>query len=514
MRTGWLRWGGFAAIPGVLGLAVIVGWATAPTLPTRLLAGYGALLLAAAAAGGLLLAALRRVRRADERRRWWPILLALACLTGWVATGPGVWLVGHRTPDPAWGAGFFLLTCLALGWGLVLRGGRLPRTVIGLAALLGDALLIPGAMALVLLERGQFTPLLPFGAATAVAWAYAGGLTLLLLAVTVMLSGAAPGWQRGPRWLLAAAVGLLAVGGAALGRLPLITLASGFPLAALLWAVGLPLMAISAHWEVAARPHDAAAAREMDAYLGSLGMLPPALLLAVGAGLALAAGPSALPGARAAQLCVLLGVLLLLALGRALLHALHTRLAYLALLGRVRESERAAVTDPLTGLPNTRACTQRLADEVARAARYQRPLAVIFADIDFFKLINDVHGHGVGDDALCAVAHTLRDRIRTMDMAARLGGEEFVLILPETTLSQADILAERLRQAIENLRLPLPGGGVLRMTISLGIAAYPETSDNAEGLLHDADAAMGRAKEAGRNRVMHARAKSLLFVFE
>ncbi len=282
----------------------------------------------------------------------------------------------------------------------------------------------------------------------------------------------------------------------------------------LLWTVALPMVAISAHWELAARPHDAADARETDAYLGSLGILPPVLLLLVGAGLALAIGPTLLRGAHGLHLFVLLSLLLLLALGRALLHALHTRLAYLALLGRVRESERAAVTDPLTGLPNKRACTQRLEDEVTRAARYKRPLAVIFADIDFFKLINDTHGHGVGDDALCAVAHMLRDRIRTTDMAARLGGEEFVLILPETTLSQADILAERLRQAIDNLRLPLPGGGVLRMTISLGIAAYPETSDSADSLIHDADEAMGRAKEAGRNRVMHARAKSLLFVLE
>ncbi len=225
----WLRWGGFAAIPGVLGIAVIIGWVTVPALPIRLLVGYGTLLLAALVAGGLLIPALRRIRRSDERRRWWPMFLALGFLIGWVMAGPGVWLVGHRTPNPTWGAALFLLTCLALSWGLLSRGGRLPRTVIGLAALLGDALLIPGAFALVLLERGQFTRLLPFGAVTAVAWAYVAGVALLLMAVTVMLSGAAPAWQRGPRWLLAAAAGLLAVGGASLGRLPLIVLESGFP---------------------------------------------------------------------------------------------------------------------------------------------------------------------------------------------------------------------------------------------------------------------------------------------
>ena len=505
---------GFAAIPGLLGLAVLVGWATLPALPTRLLAAYGAVLLTLLGTGLLLCGVLRRVRRVDERRRWWPFLGALVLLAGWVAAGPGVWLVGHRTPVPAWGAVLFLLAHALFGCGLLLRGGGLPRSVIGLAALLGDNLLILGAVVLILLERGQLSLLLPFTAASAVPWAYAVGLLLVLISLTTMLSEATPAHQRGPRGLLALATGLLVVGDAALGRLPLIALPSGFPLTPLLWAVSLPLVGIACAWELAVRPKDAAGARETDAYLTSLGMLPPVLLLVVGAGLVQQSGKVLLQGAHAVQLLSLLSLLLLLALGRALLHALHTRMAYDALLGRVRESERVAVTDPLTGLPNKRACMQRLEDEVTRAARYKRPLTVIFADIDFFKLINDAHGHGVGDQALCAVAHTLRDRVRTTDMAARLGGEEFVLILPETTLSQADILAERLRAAIEAIRLPLAGGGTLQMTISLGLAAYPETSDTAESILHDADEAMGRAKEAGRNRVMHARAKSLLFVFE
>lgn len=509
-----LRWSALLAIPVPLGLAVCIGWVALSALPARLSVAYGSALCAIGITIGLLARLLRRTRQRDERRPWWMLLAGLGFLLGWLVNGPGVWLVGHRTPVPAWGAGCFLLAHVFLSAGLAMRGDRWPHSLIGLAALLGDNLLILGACALIILERGQLSLLLPFRQAAAVPWAYAVGMVLLLGGVATMLSGPASANTRGPRWLLACGAGVLVIGDAALARLPLIIPPAGFPLTALLWTLAVPCFVIAAYWELAARPRDATQAGETDAYLTNNSLLPSMALLLVGAGLALRDSRMLLQSEDAVQLWGLLCLLLLFALLRVVLHGLLSRQAYQALLRRVRESERVAVTDPLTGLPNKRACLRRLEDEISRAARYKRPLAVIYADLDFFKLINDLHGHAAGDLALCAAAYTLQERVRTTDMAARMGGEEFVLILPETTLSQADILAERLRVAIEALRPTLPTGTVLQMTISLGIAAYPETSETADGLLQDADEAMGRAKEAGRNRVMPARAKCLLFVFE
>jgi diguanylate cyclase (GGDEF)-like protein len=177
-------------------------------------------------------------------------------------------------------------------------------------------------------------------------------------------------------------------------------------------------------------------------------------------------------------------------------------------------SERLVMTDSLTSLANKRACTKRMEDEIARAKCYNLPLAIIYADIDFFKLINDVHGHAIGDLAICAVGKCLQKNVRSTDMVARLGGEEFVIILSETTLGQATLLANRLRKIIEVFRIPLSNGTRLQMTVSLGVSAYPETSDNSIHMLQDADDAMSRAKEAGRNRVFEAKATQRLFVLE
>lgn len=509
------RWLALVALPLSLGLAVCVGWAVCPLLPARLLVAYGSALVALLATAALFVRLLhRRITRADERWPWALLLAGVVLLIGWIAAGPGVWLVAHGTPVPIVGSLLFLAAHLCLAVGITLRGGRLPHTMTGLAAMLGDNLLILAAAVLIILERGQLALLPPFNPASAVLWGYSGGILLLLAGVTVMLSATPPVYQRGPRALLAGTAALLVLGDAAIARLQLLPLAFGFPLTPLLWALAVPCLVIAGYWELAARPKDATQARDNDEYLTDMGLLPPVALLLVGAGLAMHDSQNLLRRADLSTLWMLLSLLLALALGRALLHALHTQLAYLALLRRVRESERVAVTDPLTGLPNKRACLSRLEDEISRAARYKRPLAVIYTDLDFFKMINDAHGHAAGDLVLCAAAHLLQERIRTTDMAARMGGEEFVIILPETTLSSADILAERLRAAMEALYPTLPNGVSLPITASLGIAAYPETSETADGLLQDADEAMGRAKEAGRNRVMHARAKHLLFVFE
>jgi len=166
------------------------------------------------------------------------------------------------------------------------------------------------------------------------------------------------------------------------------------------------------------------------------------------------------------------------------------------------EVQRLATTDPLTGLANRRVLEQRLEEEARRARRYQRPLSLIMADLDHFKVYNDTYGHPAGDVVLQEVANLLRANVRETDLVVRYGGEEFAVLLPETSLAGALAVAEKLRIAVENHPFPrreaLPGG---RLTISLGVATFPEEVGEPEALIRYADEALYRAKESGRNRV-------------
>ncbi|QIT56728.1 diguanylate cyclase [Aquisalimonas sp. 2447] len=160
-----------------------------------------------------------------------------------------------------------------------------------------------------------------------------------------------------------------------------------------------------------------------------------------------------------------------------------------------------AIRDPLTGLYNRREFDQQFAEEVERARRYQRPLALIWLDVDEFKAINDTHGHLAGDDVLRALAGLVRDNIRNVDYAARYGGEELAVVMPEMTSAEAEEGALRLRDLVASRPLPVEGGGDVRVTVSIGVAAFPEHGDSAEDLLAAADTAMYAAKRSGRNRV-------------
>jgi len=166
--------------------------------------------------------------------------------------------------------------------------------------------------------------------------------------------------------------------------------------------------------------------------------------------------------------------------------------------------ERLARTDPLTGLANRRRFMEELEQEVERSERYGRPLALVALDLDRFKSVNDTHGHAAGDDVLREAAQALRSVCRDVDLAARMGGEEFSLLLPETDIAGARIVAERLREHIAGAAHRSPAGQVFRVTASLGVAtARPGASG--EALLQAADEALYRAKDAGRNRVALAR---------
>lgn len=162
--------------------------------------------------------------------------------------------------------------------------------------------------------------------------------------------------------------------------------------------------------------------------------------------------------------------------------------------------EELAMTDELTGLPNRRYFFGRGQEEISRSLRYNTPLSLIMLDIDKFKTINDTYGHEAGDKALKCIAKTLKEIPRVVDLPARLGGEEFGVLLPNTQLKNAVILAERLRKSIEELhcqREDIP----ITLTASLGVAAFQADMKNLDDLLRNADSAMYQAKNRGRNRV-------------
>jgi diguanylate cyclase (GGDEF)-like protein len=172
---------------------------------------------------------------------------------------------------------------------------------------------------------------------------------------------------------------------------------------------------------------------------------------------------------------------------------------------RHRTVEQQALVDGLTGLANRRVCTAALEKELARARRFEEPLALVLADIDDFKRVNDRFGHPTGDEVLKAFATTLRESVREIDLAGRWGGEEFVLLLPGTDLEGGRELAERVRRALEALELPAPDGDAVQVTASFGVAAFPE-AESQDRLVAAADRALYEAKRAGKNQVAAATA--------
>jgi two-component system cell cycle response regulator len=159
-----------------------------------------------------------------------------------------------------------------------------------------------------------------------------------------------------------------------------------------------------------------------------------------------------------------------------------------------------AITDALTGLFNRRYMESHLAGLLEQASARGKPLAVLVTDIDYFKSINDTHGHDAGDDVLREFALRIKRSIRGIDLACRYGSEEFVVVMPETDMAVAAMVAERLRRrrafAIHE------GARSIPVTISIGIAALRGADDNAAGVLKRADQALYRAKRDGRNRVV------------
>lgn len=173
---------------------------------------------------------------------------------------------------------------------------------------------------------------------------------------------------------------------------------------------------------------------------------------------------------------------------------------------RLAVLEHESITDPLMGIYNRRYLNGRLVDEERRARRYDLPLSVLMIDIDRFKDVNDTHGHQVGDLILQGLGKLITRTVRSTDIIARYGGEEILVIAPNTPVGTAARLADRLRLAVENavLASPIVEGNkkALRITVSIGVAHLGQGDRDARALVQSADEAMYRAKQEGRNRVV------------
>ena len=163
-------------------------------------------------------------------------------------------------------------------------------------------------------------------------------------------------------------------------------------------------------------------------------------------------------------------------------------------------AERLVITDDLTKLYNYRYLMKYLRAEIKRCLRYKKKVSLLFIDIDGFKRINDTFGHLVGSQALSEMGQVIRKGLRDTDVIARYGGDEFVIVLPETTLKGAVVIAERIRRTVEEFEFAAHNLNI-RLTVSLGVANTPKHTLTAEGLIKKADVAMYQAKELSRNSI-------------
>ena len=400
-----------------------------------------------------------------------------------------------------------LASYIFLWIGLLMRSGEYPHDAPGKLILICDLLIalaaaVTIAVHLVLLdnlvERGVNLPLrLHF-------FMFPFIVLITLVSIIVLLFRATSREQHGPRAVLVLGIGIVL---SAYSWLTYQMLTGRNPMGVwqqLLWPTGFLLYGGAALWEARYFRRAAGRVREIDPFPSLVGLMVSVVLVLVALALSIRSclGQPRVDNRRVLFLLFSLAVLITLTMIRQIITFVSNRQLYQALRRLYAEMARNAATDPLTGLANHRYFTSRLNREVHRSMRYQRSLALIFADLDHFKQINDTYGHNIGDQALIAVANCLQANVRESDVVARYGGEEFVVLLPETTLEQAQLLGERLRRAISQIDLPLSQGAMRRLTLSCGVSAFPDTANSAENLLATADQAMYRAKQSGRNQVV------------
>jgi len=172
---------------------------------------------------------------------------------------------------------------------------------------------------------------------------------------------------------------------------------------------------------------------------------------------------------------------------------------------RLRETLRhQSIRDPLTGLFNRRYLEETLERELHRVQREQKPLGVMMADLDHFKAFNDALGHEAGDKILRAVGNLLRSHARAEDIVCRYGGEEFIVIMPDASLANTRARAELICQAVRTMGNDFRQGTAAAITMSIGVAGFPEHGDDSADIVRMADATLYQAKRAGRDRVLAA----------
>jgi len=166
--------------------------------------------------------------------------------------------------------------------------------------------------------------------------------------------------------------------------------------------------------------------------------------------------------------------------------------------------ERLANTDPLSGIYNRRAFTSLAKEELLRSRQAGMPASIVLFDLDHFKSVNDNHGHDVGDTVICEFTNLMKPALHSGDIVARWGGEEFIALMPNTSLDRATAIAEMVRQRFELVGFALERGQSLRLTASAGVVCCEDSRDDLESMIKHADRALYVAKSGGRNCVAHA----------
>ena len=457
----------------------------------------------------MILLAVRTIPVRRDQFSWYAMCLS----AGSYCAGIVLWLIaGPRVPVPLTTYGLCIIgfSYLCLWVSLALRSGDFQRDLLSRLLVVIDLLITCGAAVAIGIYFSLFnliqSPQTPAHLRIVLIALPIVGL-ITISSVLLMLLRTAPRLQHGPRALWVA--GILGIVMADFFQIKTLTLGTTLPIALLenLRPLGYLAMGMAATWENAVCRDNPTRAREVDPFPALTGLvaLISLMLLAFALTLSRSLRPSLEETGHLTTALTILSFLFALLLLRQIVTFLGNRRLYYSLHSLYTEVAYHAATDALTGVANQRSFMERFTREFRRTARYDHALAVIFADIDHFKQINDTYGHSAGDYALAEVARCLLDGVRETDLVARYGGEEFVILLPETNLRQAGHLAERLRRMVAALRLTSEEDATFRLTMSFGVAAYPETGNSIERLLHNADKAMYHAKHEGRNRVVQAR---------
>jgi len=449
--------------------------------------------------------------------RWMPVLLGLGVLG--YAVGQVIWTyyqeIIHQPPFPSWADAGYLAAYPFLCGGLLLLPRRPLPSAVRLRVLLDGVMMMTGVVAFswyfVLgptMLHGNETLL---GQLVGAAYPFCD---LVLFFCLLLL------WGRAQERALRPVVVLFSLG---LGCILVIDTAFAYGnlhgtyvtggVVDVGWPLGYMLIALATRAARQALAHAVRAGQTAQALTASAptpplwrALLPYAFLPAVGA-LVIATGHlrDATPLGKGVWIGA--GVLGAVVVLRQVVALLETRQLYRqveernqALAAANARLETLASTDPLTGLLNHRAFHARLDEEIARAARGGRPLALLLVDLDDFRTINNTYGHQVGDRALVAIAAALRGSLRAGDSAGRYGGDEFAAILPEADVPEALAVAERARAAVAGIALPA-GDATIHATTSLGVAVLPRHARTRDALIAAADQAAYAAKDAGKDCV-------------